>query len=174
MTGKTKIIPFDNRNFKIEQTGDKSIRVLESKINTPFGIVTVEEKSFSDLKRFDYLLLQMNFELEKVFHPIPVSGIPGAVCGRMYQYKYIGLAAEFTIGRPSVEENGTGALLDQEFSQVINKSVGPTFEIYYIPIATFELDESNLSRRTLTKIICQDEKMIISFFANYYGLGEQD
>ncbi len=173
MNGKTKVIPFDNSNFKIVATGATSVKVFESKINTTFGVVTVAEKSFQNIQNFDYLLLQLNFQIEKNFYPLPVSGIPGAVCARMYQYRYISLDAEFTIGRPPEGANGVGNLFDQEFSEPINRSEGQLFEIYYIPIALFEVGQDT-TRRSLEIVICQDEKVNIPFFVNYYGLGTQD
>lgn len=172
---KSKVISHYISNFRVLRNGTREVKVQDSKINTPFGIIDVEGKTFSDIQNFDFLILQLNFSIEKTTMLIPVEDVPGAICGRLYKSRYTGLSAEFLLARPSGESAaGQGVLFDTEFEQPYSYATGPEFEIYYLPIARFEVRGVGQDTEKMVIKTCQSEKLNIPFFANYYGIGSED
>lgn len=167
-------IPTWIENFRVVSTGNKSVKVYDSVINTPFGAIKVEGKTFSDVADKSFIMLQMNYQIKKTLWQIKVIGIDppsGNVphSGRLYRSNYVGLEATFVYGKP----DESGNMVDADGS-VINRAFGADYEIEYIGVA--RIDFINKGKDTERKKIRRllGEKMIVPFHASYYGLGEQD
>lgn len=162
------VVPTWIENFRVVSNGNKSVKVYDSVINAPFGAVEVIGKTFNDVGDYSFVLLQMNFEIEKILIQIKLDGVDGH-SGRMFKNKYIGLQAEFVYGKP----DDLGNILDSDGNPIYG-STGPGYEIYYIPIAVIVF--SNIGKDIEKKKIelFHSERLNLPFFANYYGLGYGD
>jgi hypothetical protein len=157
------IISHGINNFKIFQSGKSSLTISESIINTPFGIVTVEEKTFDDIKNDSFILIKMDFTVTKTLIQVKLDGIDGH-SGRLYKNKYSSLSAEFLY---AINIDG---FLNDENGDPYYSEISPNHEIYYISVARiskFDNDEKSI-------YLINNKKLVIPFFTNYYGLGLGD
>ena len=162
------VIPTWIENFRVVSTGKKSVKVYGSVINTPFGAIQVATKTFDNVKNESFVLLQMNFQIEKSLLQINLEGIEGH-SGRLFKNKYIGLEAEFVYG----ESDELGNIIDSDGNPIYG-SVGPAYEIYYSTIAMINVLYQGQDTERKKVSIFQNEKICVPFFANYYGLGYGD
>lgn len=167
----SQIINLRQSNFAVELTGPNSIVAKESILNTPFGKVTVDQKEFSELNGLEYLMLQLNFEIEKRFIPIPIKGINDLDYGRLYKNRYTSLEATFVLGRRNDDDDTS--IVDPEFGQpYYSYYYGDNFEIYYLPIA--KIEKSYNKDGYINILYYRMNSINIPFFTNYYGIGSED